>query len=184
MGLTKIEQLAANHLARAHWSDIRPGVRVTGTKKALLDALEAKSPGAVERAHARYEKDKDEARFKGNVPQWAKRLVRMYATRDTSLTIRRSRTKPWSSGHCSYWDRQLVVTLGVTEEAEQRYTVLHEIAHTKAAAGHGDDFYDVLYAMVRAEGLYRKVIGPNRAHWGSKGIKAAARRARQKGAAA
>ena len=183
MGLTKIEQLAANHLARAHWSDIRPGMRITGTKKALFEALEAKSPGAVERAHARYEKDKEEARFTGNVPDWAKRLVRKYGSPSVKLRIRRSRTKSWSSGHCSYWDRNLVVTLGGSDEDEHRYTVLHEIAHTKADAGHGDDFYDALYPMVRAEGLYRRVIAPNRAHWGSKGIKAAARRARQKGAA-
>lgn len=151
--------------------------------KPLLDALEAKSPGAVERARARFDKEKDEARFKGNPPEWAKRLIRKYGGSGTSLTIRRSRTKSWSSGHCSYWDRQLVVTFGGHDEEEQRYVILHEIAHTKAAAGHGDDFYDELLVMVRAEGLYRRVIAPNRAHWGSKGIKAAARRARQKGAA-
>lgn len=115
------------------------------------------------------------------MPEWAKKLVRKHELRPRHITlvIRYSRTKPYTSGHCAYWSDRIVVTLGAGDEREHRYVVLHEIAHTRAGPGHEEDFYDRLYAMVKAEGLYRYCINGGSRHFGTQGLRAAARRARQ-----
>lgn len=177
MGLTKLEQLAVDHMARAHWSDRTS--RTPGSTRRLLDGIEAKSPGALQRARDRYDKEREDSRFEGKVPAWAKRYVLKHAPSDTTLKIRISRTKPYTSGHCSYWNHRLVVTFGGTDEKEHRYVVLHEIAHTMSRGTHTEEFYDVLYRLLKAEGLYRYAVGKGTYHWGSSGLRQAARRERK-----
>lgn len=183
MGLTKIEQLAADHLALAHWVDVRPGARIrVGSKKALFDALEAKSPGVVERARTRYDRRLEAERFKGSPPGWAIRMVRKH-TSGSKLTWRRSRTKPWASGHCGYVSGAIVVTAGSggDDKLDAKITMAHEIAHAKEPWGHHERFYGAFYEVLKAENLYREALKRGRGE--AQGLRAAARRARQKGAA-
>lgn len=172
---TKVEQLAIEHIARAKCSG--------KSRTALEAAIETKWPGSVERARTRYHREMDEARFEGRVPDWVKRLVRKYErpARSIRFVARFSRTKPWTSGHCTYWNDRVVVTFGGNDLDEQRYVVLHEIAHANQPSweNHGEGFYDELYRMVKAEGLYRKCIAKGHAHWGAQGLRQAARRARR-----
>lgn len=180
---TKIERAAIEHIARAHYADKRPA---TDSLTILRQLIDEKFPNAIERARAKRLKEIDEKRFEGRVPEWAKRLVRKYEDRprDVTLVIRHSRTKPYTSGHCAYWSDRIVVTFGGNDEIEHKFVILHELAHHKAAfrrnEHHGESFYDELLPMVRAEGIYRACVSKDRAHWSSKGLKAAARRARAK----
>jgi predicted metal-dependent hydrolase len=180
---TKIERAAIEHIARAHYGESRSGQDSMTILRKLIDE---KFPNAIERARDRRMKELDEKRFEGRVPEWAKRLVRKYEDRARAVTlvIRHSRTKPYTSGHCAYWSDRIVVTFGGTDEIEHKFVILHELAHHRAGAyeQHGDGFYDELYELTRNEGVYRTCVSKGRAHWSSKGLKAAGRRARAKGA--
>lgn len=160
---SKIEQLAIDYLGHR-----------TGRTDELRAAIDAKYPGAVERSRARADKATFEQKFVGPVPDWAKRYVAKYAPRLERLTIRQSRSKRYSSGHCRYYG-PIVVTFGYTPkprpgetpeaiesmreeaeraEGEKRVVVLHELAHHRAPMhGHDEKFAAELHRMVVAEHL-------------------------------
>lgn len=171
---------AAINVIAANYSEVgrKPSM------SALHDAIEARHPGAIERRRAARRKASFEQKFIGPVPAWAKRYVAKYAPGDvSSLQVRVSRTKTYSSGHCWYGDGRLVVTLSKpgSELVEQQATVLHEIAHARASwDGHGERFYDVWFEMLRAENLYRAMLSTGR-FVGESSLKAAARRKRARG---
>lgn len=147
----------------------------------LRAAIETKHPGAVARAEARRKKARFEAKFIGPVPEWAKRYVAKYGRANvSSLTVRQSRTKDYTSGHCWYSGGRLVVTFSLpgSDERERQASVLHEIAHALATYDdHGDRFYAKWYELLKAEGLYRYVLTCGQ-FVGVSSLKGAARRAR------
>jgi hypothetical protein len=129
---------------------------------ALRTAINEAFPGAIARAQKGSQKDAFEDRFVGNVPAWAKRYVRKYGARVSRLTIRRSATKPYSSGHCWYGSGVITVTLGGGDDLEQKAVVLHEIAHANAPGAHDDAFYAEWHRLLALEGLLRGVIESGR----------------------
>jgi hypothetical protein len=140
----------------------------------LRKAVEAKYPGAIERARVRHKKARDAARFVGNPPTFVRTYVRKYAPKIHRVTWRRSRMSNLSSGQYDPYDSAIVVTAGA-DEIDQRVTLLHEIAHFRTPyEKHGDKFYDQWYRLLKGEGLYR--AGANRFH--GRLLKSAARRAR------
>lgn len=174
-----ITQAAIDHLAR--------GGCIAGSVsgKELQAAVEATHPGAIARARERIDRERFDSRFVGPVPVWTKRYVRKYAESDVrSLRIRQSRHKVHSSGHCWYGSGDIVVTFGASKgpdaENERKATVLHELAHAVAPfrSKHGDLFYDEWYRLLRAENLYRWILG-GRHFVGTTSLRAAARRARR-----
>jgi hypothetical protein len=147
--------------------------------------IEAKYPGAIERARVRVKKERFEKKFIGSVPEWAKRYVAKHAAGSvSSLQIRQSRTKDYSSGRCWYGSGRLVVTFSRPDSinglVERQATVLHEIAHALAPwGGHDDRFYDQWYRLLRDEGIYRSAMATGR-FVGASSLKAAAKRQRAK----
>lgn len=135
----------------------------TGTIRALEDVLEATYPGAIERAKERRQKAREDARFTGPVPLWARRMVLKYASPSVTLKVRQSRVKSYTSGHCKLWSDDLVVTFGHpfdgmsprAIEVDRKTVVLHEIAHANSHDMHGDKFYRELRRLLVAEGLLR-----------------------------
>ena len=178
-----VEREAITYLAVSRGSDAR----------ALREAIEAKFPGAITRAVTTRRKVRFEAKFTGNPPAWAKRLVAKHAPDIARLNWRRSRTKWNTSGHCSLWGGEMTITVGrgnghsedggktvvwTHDEDEDRYVLLHEIAHHKTHELHTDKFWDCLYGLVVEEGLYRKTMATEH-RVGS--LKVAASRARKRG---
>jgi hypothetical protein len=149
---------------------VRDGI----AQRALLrDAIEEKYPGAIDRARGRRAKERFAAKFVGNPPEWAKRMVAKHAPDITLLNWRRSRVKWGTSGHCSLWGGSMAITVGrgaghsedggktvvyTHDEDEDRYVLLHEIAHHKTHELHTDGFWDFLYGLLVEEGLYRKTL--------------------------
>ena len=171
-----ITAAAINHLVRA---TLCP-TKASGAE--LLQAIEAKHPGAIDRARARVKAERFDSKFKGTVPKWVKTLVAKYSRGNVGeVRIRQSRSKTYTSGHCWYGSGDVVVTLSKTgsDENEQRAVLLHEIAHAIALWDrHGDRFHDEWYEMLRSENLYRYTITCGR--FRTQSLKAAARRARAK----
>lgn len=160
---TKIERAAIAYLAR-------DGITQRAGLKA---AIEEKYPGAVERARAKRQKERFAQKFTGNPPDWAKRMIAKHAPDITRLNWRRSRVKQGTSGHCSLWGGDMTITVGrgmghlsedrktVTwthDEDEDRYVLLHEVAHHKTHEMHTDAFWGCLYDLLVDEGLYRKTL--------------------------
>lgn len=173
-----VTQAALDYLSRPGWGNL-------SYVKPLEVAIEAKHPGAIERARARAKKARFEQKFIGEVPSWAKRYVAKYGAGSVrSLRIRQSRLKDHSSGHCWYGDGRLVVTFardgGPYGEVERRAVVLHEIAHALAKWDqHGPAFYAEWHRLLRSEGLYRAATSSGR-FVGVSSLRAAARKARTK----
>lgn len=146
-------------------------------------ALEGKYPGSVEKARAKAIKEREDKRFIGPVPLWAKHFVKKHGQgRVSSLTFRQSLTKEMSGGHCALYSGRIVVTAGHGKTAEHlldlKGVVLHEIAHATSMAGHDDEaFWSDFHKFLTAEHLYRAYV-LNRP-WRTRGLKAAARRARK-----
>lgn len=146
---------------------------------ALRVAIEAKFPGAIDRQRAKAAKERQERVFVGKVPAWAKRLALKHAKRElVRLTWRVSRIHQQSTGRCWSWQGQIVITAGSDAE-DQKVTLLHELAHLlDFETGHTESFYDTMYRLVKAEGLIRAATAT---HGHTRGMKAAARRARKEG---
>lgn len=126
--------------------------------RALTEAIESKYPGAIARRRAARLKERDAARFKGNPPDWAKKMVRKHerSTNAVTLNWRRSRTRSFSSGRCR-WDDRIVVTAG-SNELDQRHVLAHELAHHVSPSFYHDDmFYETLLTILRSERLMGKV---------------------------
>jgi hypothetical protein len=146
--------------------------------KPLFDVVESIVPGRVERARTtvkrQREQQREAARWEGNVPAWAKRLVNKY---DDSLRViwRVSRTGR-VRGQAFF--THISITAGTNDEHSQRILVLHELAHVLAglAHGHDDAFWDELYRIAVAEHMVEAIKG-----WSNhtRGMRAAARRVRQ-----
>jgi hypothetical protein len=162
---------------------------VTVSRKALREVVEARHPGAIAREVERLKREQFESRFTGNPPTWAKHFVSKYGSSVDEVVWRRSKVKWYSSGHCYIGCGRLVVTAG-PEIDEQKVVLLHELTHARVGvrryvgpqpsgrrkrkwASHDDRFYDELYRLVKAEGLYRAALSRE-----SSSLRAAARRAR------
>lgn len=152
----------------------------TAAGRNLIAAIEAKYPGAIAKVKAENRKARLESRFEGDPPRWAKNLIDRY-TPSTRLRWRRSRVKFLSSGRAwrSGWEgSRIVITAAGDDSDEQKYVVLHEIAHVLAPANerHGPRFWDTLYDLLTKEDHYRKTLASGHASMAS--LRAAARRAR------
>ena len=146
---TKIEKAAIELLAAR---PVLLGGEAGASLRLLRSEVERKHPGAVARAVERLKLERDEARFKGNVPGWMKRLVRKHGAKVTSFTARRSAYKTHTSGYC-YSTGDITVTLG-SDEVEQKIVVLHELAHLKDPWDqHGKTFYKEWRRLLVAAGL-------------------------------
>lgn len=132
-------------------------IRQTVRGKALANAIEAKHPMAVPRARARIQAQRLEARFVGDPPEWAKRLIIKHFPDFPRLVWRRSRVHAFSSGRC--FADHIVLTAGwQASEDDLRVVLLHEIAHRR---GHGHDarYYREFHRLLVAEHLYRHAFG-------------------------
>jgi hypothetical protein len=130
----------------------------TTRAKALADAIEAKHPGAIGRARRRVLDARLEARFKGNPPDWAKRLIVKHFPGFSQLVWRRSKVKAFTSGRCT--PERIVITQSPrTSEDDQRVTLLHEIAHRVGFGYHDERYYREFYRLLVAEHLYRHALG-------------------------
>ena len=136
--------------------------------KALRAGLEEAFPGAIERARDRRKRAAFDSKFAGPVPEWAKRYVKKHSPNIDRLTIRQSRTKPYSSGHCLNGG-EIVVTFGAGRETdadtlvERQAVVLHELAHSlKPWHGHDETFYAEWRRLLVAEGILRAAIATGR----------------------
>ena len=171
-----ITQAAIDHLTKS-------SCRGASAEK-LRALIEAKHPGALDRAKERAKQDRFDAKFTGKVPAWVKTYVRKYGQDVGTVRIRQSRQNVSSTGYCWYGSGDIVVTLSNLNLQsaygleEQKVAVLHEIAHTKRQWDrHGDRFHDAWYEMLRAENLYRFAITCGRFGTAA-ALKRAAKRAR------
>jgi len=130
-------------------------VSQSATLSALVDVLDEKYPGAIERARARRKVKVFESKFSGPVPPWCKRLVAKHWPDLGRLQWRRSRTT--LRGTCDGWSTITVTErIGTTEE-RMRILVLHEIAHRRGT-GHDERFAAEFRRLLVAEGLYRAAL--------------------------
>ena len=174
---TPVEAAAIKFVAHLNASDPAKGLR---------DAIEARFPGALDKEKAVLRKVRFEAKFVGNVPDWAKRLVAKYTPSLRTLRWHRSAAQWSASGHCKPYASEIIVTTASPaqdpDESDAKYVLLHEIAHLRGGTHHDERFWDECYRLLVAENLYRKTIAHGRS---IRSLKAAASRARarQKGAA-
>lgn len=120
----------------------------------LFDVVESIAPGRVDRARKATQRavvaKAEAARWSGNPPAWAKRLMNEHAPAYT-LTWRVSRSKAYTSGHTYAIGRRIVVTVGPDVD-EQKAVVLHEIAHARTPRhSHDEQFWDEFLRLARAE---------------------------------
>lgn len=155
-----------------------PNARV----RTLAAAIEAIAPGRIERTRKAKTREavaaKEAARWIGNPPAWAKRLIEKHKPTYV-LHWRRSAESAYSSGHCYWGEMRIVVTAnaGTSPAAldEQKAVLLHEIAHARTpGAKHGERFYDELLRLAKLEGHVRPTGERN-----GRNFAAAARRARK-----
>lgn len=115
-----------------------------------------------------------------NLPVWARRVVdevvREFgplAHPGPSVEWRRSKVKAYTTGRTWPAIDRIVVTAG-TDRSQQRWVLLHELAHWLAGPGHKHDvtFWDAAYALYAYHGVYRQAAAHE-----SKSLAAARRRA-------
>lgn len=140
-----IELLAAN-----------PTRHGQATFAALIEIVEERYPGAIERARARRKAKAFDSKFVGPVPDWAKRYVKKHYPSLRLMKWRRS--KVTLRGTCETWTSTITVTERTgTSEERMRILVLHEIAH-QVGYGHDDKYAAELRRLLVAEGLYRAAL--------------------------
>lgn len=129
--------------------------RDRGTMKILADLLDEQFPGAIARASEKRRKALIEAKYRGPVPAYAKKLVAKHWPALGSLTWRRSRYT--LRGTCDGFDSITITERIGTSEERMKILVLHEIAHRRGR-GHDAVFAAELRRLLVAEGLYRAAL--------------------------
>lgn len=97
-------------------------------------------------------------------PMWAQNLVldvALAAGRDDvpDLTWRRSR-KAWGTSGCYvHGDNRIVVTAGAgRDRREERFVLLHELAHWLVQDGHTNAFWEQAFRLYRQHGLVKVAL--------------------------